>query len=312
MRHGVYMPEGSNGTNGTMRRNISSRNSSHGFNLRCGGTIENNLSLQNAIAFYQAGMNGAGVATYAPVVKWNVALDGKNIAGVGNRGHAFTSEKWVNGEFKHNIFAHNTTGSSPVAWQVAAQTFSGVACEDNHFYKWEGGTPFQGSAAQFAGTTMSSCSWDLFTYTDSIIDWVVGSAGEAAAQAVVQSGNRFSRVGGSSTPIYCNGAKTVAAYGTLVGDATISSAANSFPDPDRTITTYVQDVLGVGGGGIADFVSGARANRRYSWDSRYSANAVNTYIREGFGVSGPPSGSRLMGNPTVMIAAIKAAAILRN
>lgn len=284
MRHGIYMPEGSNGTYGILRGNTSSRNAATGFNLRVGGTTENNLSLQNAVSFYQAGISSPGVAAYPCYFRWNVALDGANIEGSG-RGHAFTFEDWLGGECKHNIFAHNSTGSAPAGFTLQSGTFTNVEVDDNILFNWEGGSAIQATAAQLAGTTWSRIQIDLVVRTDFAITW----NSLVDAQAMLHSSNRYYRQGGSSTPIWAGGSRTINDWRTLTSDPALSGAANSYPDPNRTIATYMQNVVGVPGGTLADFVAGARANRKGAWDARYTAEAVNYYIREGYGTVQPPS-----------------------
>lgn len=56
-----------------------------------------------------------------------------------------------------------------------------------------------------------------------------------------------------------------------------------YPFPTRTLSTYDAQVLG-GPGTIAHFISLARNQSRNSYDPRLTADAVNTWIRAGFGL----------------------------
>jgi hypothetical protein len=279
-RHGYYMPEGSEGTYGVLRNNISANNSANGYNLRSGGKIHGNLSLGDSVSFFVGGWNGAQEAAYAPDVQWNVALDGKDIAGTGGRGHAITMGRWVGGKFKNNIFAHQTKGTAPICWTVTPHRFSGVEISDNVWYRWEGGSTLQATADMLAGTSLRNCSWDLFGFEGVALGW---DGGSSAAQAVPQSANRIFRARGNDRPIYCSGGKTINAYAMLVGDGAFRGAPNEYPSPERTIETYMQEVLEVPDGDLEDFVSGARSNRKGNWNEAYTARAVTAYIQAGFG-----------------------------
>ncbi len=59
-----------------------------------------------------------------------------------------------------------------------------------------------------------------------------------------------------------------------------------YPDPERTIESYMT-TLGETPT-LEAFLAGARAQSRASWNPDYTAQAVNEYIREGFGVAVDP------------------------
>jgi len=56
----------------------------------------------------------------------------------------------------------------------------------------------------------------------------------------------------------------------------------AYPDPNRTIDTYMAS-LGLSGGYDA-FMSRARQQSKDNWDPRFTAAAVNNYVRAGFGI----------------------------
>lgn len=63
------------------------------------------------------------------------------------------------------------------------------------------------------------------------------------------------------------------------------SPATSYPHPERSLLTYDTDVLG-GPGTFAHYIALARAQSKQNWNPLIPANAVNTYVRAGFGISG--------------------------
>lgn len=57
----------------------------------------------------------------------------------------------------------------------------------------------------------------------------------------------------------------------------------NYSDPSRSLLTYAQSI-GLASSDEEAFMSNACAMDRTTWDDRYSANAVNSYIRIGFGL----------------------------
>ena len=75
--------------------------------------------------------------------------------------------------------------------------------------------------------------------------------------------------------------KTDAQWAAATGDTSIFEQ-HAFPDPTRSIETYMASL---GETATLDaFIAKARAQDRYSWDARFTADAVNDYIRAGFGM----------------------------
>jgi len=60
----------------------------------------------------------------------------------------------------------------------------------------------------------------------------------------------------------------------------------SYPDPNRTIGTYNASLGGPAT--LEAFMAQARLQSKDNWRSQYTANAVNDYVRVGFGR--PPRG----------------------
>lgn len=65
-----------------------------------------------------------------------------------------------------------------------------------------------------------------------------------------------------------------------------------FPDPNRSVGTYYDSITGGSGSTSLDFIAACYGQSKATWDTRLTADAVNTYIRAGFGigVAPPPSG----------------------
>jgi hypothetical protein len=67
------------------------------------------------------------------------------------------------------------------------------------------------------------------------------------------------------------------------GDTGSAFGADSFPDPDRTIATYMASL---GQTATLDaFMTQVRAQSKNNWRAEYTSKAVGDYIRGGFGVT---------------------------
>jgi hypothetical protein len=82
-----------------------------------------------------------------------------------------------------------------------------------------------------------------------------------------------------------------------------SDDASHFPHPDRSVGSYFA-TLGLGGGvQTTDFLKAARGQSKANWNPALTANALNNYIREGFGMSGlggtPPPVQITIAPPTL-------------
>jgi uncharacterized membrane protein YgcG len=72
---------------------------------------------------------------------------------------------------------------------------------------------------------------------------------------------------------------TMAQWQTTTGDNSIFES-HPFPDPDRDIQGY-QASIGQPAS-IDAFIATCRDQDRFSWDPRYTAGAVNSWIKAGF------------------------------
>ena len=69
---------------------------------------------------------------------------------------------------------------------------------------------------------------------------------------------------------------------------------SSFPDPTRSIETYMTSIGG--NASIDAFIAKCRAQDRYNWDPRFTAENVNQWVRGGFAVLAPPVGFKKFSN----------------
>ena len=96
------------------------------------------------------------------------------------------------------------------------------------------------------------------------------------------SGNKYYRSDAGGTWFSNNGAaRTAAQWVANWSESGATTTSPVFSDPTRTVGTYAASV-GLTGTRAA-FLAAARANRRGSWNSNYTASAATAYIRAGFG-----------------------------
>ena len=92
----------------------------------------------------------------------------------------------------------------------------------------------------------------------------------------------------ANLPIIDQSGGTITYTGYNVKDATGANnlgAPEPFPDPNRTVGTYYDSLVGSSGHTSFDFIAAARRQSKDNWDPRLMAAAVNDYIRAGFGIT---------------------------
>lgn len=111
------------------------------------------------------------------------------------------------------------------------------------------------------------------------------------------SNNKWHSSTGGSSGWVINGAdNSFLNFAASIGDTSSTYGSISFPDPTRSIETYMRSL---GADATIDaFIVAARAQNRYSWNSQFTANAVNTWIKKGFlnDISSPAGFRKISGN----------------
>ena len=97
------------------------------------------------------------------------------------------------------------------------------------------------------------------------------------------TGNRFYNTATPDSRDFPQG--TIADYKAAVGDTTSTEEQVAYVDPDRTPALYMDHVEGLAPGTstLQDYVDKLLAQSKDNWDPNYTAGALNTWIREGFG-----------------------------
>lgn len=299
--HNLYM-QTYNTPHSTVRQNIFARGSSHGIQLRSGGEISDNLFVQNPIALLIAGGDGADQAHPAGVrglVDRNIILQGNDINSSSPRAWGINvSDIGVDGvTVSRNIVAHDETSNAsasitPLTLSCAGATGMGcnnITVDQNIFYDWRGtsriGAP---SSSPPAGSLYAGVVGNTFTNNDFHVSaaaapapTLMSVAFAADSSQVSFRGNTYwSNVASSRLNSFNNTFKSYAQWISTTGEIGSSNRQIIYVDPTRKVADY-NSAMG-GAATLEDFLSRARQQRKGAWDENYSAESVNTYIRDGF------------------------------
>jgi hypothetical protein len=275
-----------------IRGNICWRSERGGLNSRSGGLIEDNLFLQTETCPVGGAGGSAGTVQTARI-KNNVAMQGTPNSG---NGLAFTIKSMVGGELTGNICTDHRgrigTGNNRISVETAGDYsstrpgqyfFKNFTIADNVFY---------GSNVSGAPRMIDLAS--AFTEIENIVverndaQFVNGSSeiNRHRLWAGALDGNRFAgftyrdnrywSTNNSFTP-----GTNYAGWVTASGETGSSFAEVSYPDPDRTIDTYLTSIGETGG--VDEYIALVMQQSRFNWRAELVANAVNNYIRAGFG-----------------------------
>lgn len=262
-----------------VRDNIISRGSSHGLQLRVGGTAENNLFIRNALAMHTSRNDST--------IRRNVVLESRDIDASNPRGFGIELKPIPSGIVEQNIIAHRRANSpGGYAFQLhnsdTGVTNFQVTIRNNIVYDWED------VALVVRHPDLALYSWivvrdNTFVSNDpsAMVRFVPTEFDSSKFQfwsndyRTAQPVSAWFSIGGAPLSLTDWKADT--------NEWNAQAVNPVFVDPDRTVDTYWQDVIQQPGG-FDEFMARARQMSRATWDNRFSATAVNGYIRAGFGM----------------------------
>lgn len=281
-KHNVYVQ--GDARNVTVRGNMLLSASSHGVQVRSGGIVENNLFARNAIGLLMAGDG---------TVRRNVFLDGRDISPSLQRRQAMHVQNVPNGAtISENVFGVSTPASSsksisllPLDEGSAVFGVRNAAFTGNVFCGWGGEIidirAFSASTAPLVNVDFNQNDFQNFVDAQELIQ----HQGTYTTGPVDMAGNRFhsaqaptnawARVGSTNY--------SLSSYLALIGDTTSSAVPVNYPDRNRTIATYNASLGGPAN--HAAFVAQALRQSKALWRPEYTAQAVNAYVRAGFGLA---------------------------
>lgn len=283
--HNMYIDNGNTAVR--VRGNLIANGSSHGLQLRCGGSVVNNLFVKNSIALLVGGGNNPEPGGVTAAVRGNVILEGKNIDAANPRGWGIVLSNISSGEVSYNVVANNDLGTQP-----APLILDGDAVGDssptvgvhhtrivgNRFSNWGGGILVEGNPSQISHLEFSGND-----VQDERLPWPLISHSVAGTTAAFRSsGNRFFD---SISPITSwveigNVPRSIDHWKAQVGDTTSVIENAVYLEPDRCLADY-SAFLG-GAFGLSAFLDVSRLQSSTHWRPAYTAMRANRYIRLGF------------------------------
>ncbi len=278
-RHGVYIQSGVDGcSNVLVRGNIVSNSASHGVQLRPGGVALDNLFLNNPIALLLGGgvelQQGGALA----VAHHNVVMGGRDIDAENPRGWGLGGENLAAATFSENVIAFGVGGLAVPIELGGNAPGVGVRAtwlRDNLVHDW-GGTTILAGAAGRCGPLWFERNVLRNSRSDEPLLSLRGDGVLAALHA------RHNRFDGRGPAVVCGGeVLTPEAWRAASGDEAPDSASSPAPAKLPTIEAYMAS-LGESGG-AAEFTLAARRQSKARWDPRFTAAAVNAFVRAGFG-----------------------------
>jgi hypothetical protein len=286
--HNVYIQDGNTGV--VFHGNITA--GTDGVQLRTGGDVEDNLFLRNAIALNYGVGNTPALQGITGTVRNNVVDDGGDIgtngASQGPRGWAFRFSNVAQATVERNVIANNVHGHSPrVIMMEPANGVGGIVrgvqnttFDNNVFYNWGGSIRIYGNQSQYVNDQFNQNIYQELSDSGVLMDHEDATSVTAFHAATnvfynaVRPQSTWMQVGSGNT--------SLATWMADVQDTSSIGQLHQFPDPSRTIATYHGSI-----GGTATyeaFLAEARLQSKAYWRPAYTADAVNQYIRAGFGL----------------------------
>lgn len=281
--HNTYVnPDNCTGV--TYRGCISARASASG--LRSAGSLcERCVLLQNPI--------NITVGPDAAVVRSNLCLDSRDI-GPDARGMGLDGTIGSGVAIYDNVFAHQSSGTGNTRAISIGGNYSGLRLYGNIVYGWVQTVNTRAPAILFSSAGMT----DALVYSNDFqqVSGAIYEHGTGLPPAETFSNNRYYSDQASPFVEY-TGFLTFAQWNALGHDSGSQFSQGTYPDPNRTVATYMA-AIGVSGG-LPEFMAKCRLQRRGAWDERFTADALNNYVREGFGLPPVPGASGTTTTTTV-------------
>ncbi len=291
-RHNGYVQNGNTGA--ILRGNIVY--GTDAVMMRSGGVVEDNLYLRNYNAILFGLGTGPEPAGVTGTIHNNVVLDSRDYGdGTGGTipgGLCIDMGNVAQALVDNNILAHNSLGSSSRPIQMhddhsynSYRVVENTTFSNNIVYDWGGvsvdiNTGVGGLNQQPVNLHFDSNILENARDTSPVVRHTVS----ASLAGVTSASNVFDSIASTNSWFQVAGAGEALAQwkaSLSPADTNSSSGPYSFPDPNRTITTYMTSLGATPT--LAAFIAQCRLQSKADWNTQYTAGAVNTYIRAGFG-----------------------------
>ncbi|NHA15366.1 hypothetical protein [Thioalkalivibrio sp. XN279] len=270
-----------------LRGNIFFRGERESADFRAGGRIENNLFLQ-VDRLIVGGRGGSGNSIQSAEIVRNVFTQGTpntngsnliqmiNIDGGQIVGNVWTDPRGI-GEFLGVYIAGTEQTYIARNIEIAENIMYGFRSATNQPTY---GVFISSALTDVANLVVRDNEFQFVSGATDIIFYQGWVEGDARLSGFSYSGNNYYST--SSSGLFTPG-DTLAGWITKSGEVGATFAQQAYPDAGRTVETYMSS-LGLSGDAGA-FVLRALGQSRSNWQTRFTANAFNSYVREGFGVS---------------------------
>ena len=269
--HNVYInPDNTTGV--VVRGSIVARGAASGVRST-GQLCENNLFLQNPVAM--------ALGPDTRIVRNNVVLDSRNIDSANPRGVGMDGTIGANVEIYGNILAHQVSGTGNTKGMSLGGAYSGLQLHDNIIYGWVQSVNNLAPAIALEGTPTTQ----VRVYNNHLQQ--SGGAlyqqfNPVTASMYRYSGNKYFASSNNVPFLESPSWMTYNQWLSFSGETDSTYSAVSYPDPNRTIATYMTSIGG--SPSLNAFLTEARRQSKSNWRAAYTADAVGAYIRGGFGV----------------------------
>ncbi len=284
--HNIYLHEDNPPLDVVVRGNIANNGGRSNYNIRCGGLVEDNLSISGAIGI-NLGIYYAQTYT-SGIVRNNViygSRDNQNGQSLGVGMYIFKSDGL---SVENNIISQNTGGTHPEAFNVDGSV-ANLTLDGNIVWRWMGLTqPAWGVETVHVDGTPSG----IITVRNNQVQQL-GNALLISLTGGTYPNWHFSFAANKYYSTRPNqwwfGPGTISTTPTqwqqMFGDVGMTLNPLSYVDPDRSVATYMSSM---GNAASTDaFIAAARTQSKASWKPEFTAYAANAFIRAGFAIGTP-------------------------
>jgi hypothetical protein len=275
-------------SNVIFRKNIVARASATGIGMRCGGTVQDNLILEN--------VNNLQFGTSETTINWPSESVTGEITGnvvIGARNESFDPGRAIFIAKAANVLVQNNIVKdyAPVAMSdaiIATDGYANLNLHQNIVYNWCPNIPF-GPGTFFEtnnGIFLSGGGAGTNIISQNHIQQ--HNPGGGCLRSTTFADKQFSQnryVNPTPNNAFQSGNINYANWLAQSGETGSSYGNQSYTDPNRSIPTYLASIGA--SGGLAEFLATAATLSKTNWDSDYTAQSVIDYIRAGFDVSLP-------------------------
>ncbi|NGP53706.1 hypothetical protein [Thioalkalivibrio sp. XN8] len=269
-----------------LRRNVFFRGEREAADFRAGGLIEDNLFLQNDITMV-GGRGGSIDSVQSATIINNVFMQGPPNINSSNILHLINMDGTI---VKGNIWTdpRGISAANVITITGVSNTYilRNTSILENVVYNYvesPGGVAravsLSNDFTEVRNVSIQDNEFQFGTGSAEIImhrDWT-GGAGDRFS-GFSYRGNKY--YSGDTSDIFMPG-DNFAGWQSASGETEAEFTRISYPDPQRTIDSYLSG-LGLSGG-AEEFAAQALSMSRSNWNPSFTAGAVNDYIRAGFG-----------------------------